>query len=599
MEVPGANEFDAAIWKLALESVAGRTAIFVEQPEKAAKLRDRLQKEGKHCALLTGTMRGFERDRLLENADFRRFLESQPGPDPVWLVCTSAGEVGINFSCERMITGLREADHLLQRFGRLNRFGSPNPGYAYVLFRNPPDKESRLREALAYLRRLDGDISCAKLWVNRPPAEACEERPALARLESRLIDMWAQTTSPDRSVPPIQAWLHGKQESEPPDTELAWRSDIRFLTDWEISTVQITEILEYYPVLAREKLTEPTMRVNKKLAEILQRIGQEAAANRRLIVIDSDGSPSVVDLAFLVTRTQKDETFLAWKLILIPDDLGSVPAGMFSPAAKESAESVLDVADPVTVSAQRPDRVRFLFTGDAVKRVASAEPVKEFPEPLSISRSDLQNFAAADFKPALVIPHPENEETFLVYFGARTLRSGPPPRDIPLTVHMESVAERARSLVGCLGFDSLKSTYEAAGKCHDTGKNRSVWQYAMGGSPENPLAKSKAPRNLRLLNGYRHELGSLIDAESNRDLAADDLLLHLIASHHKGARPFFESRQYDVTCLRQSAEQSAEAARRYARLQTQYGAWGLAWLEAIFKCADGLVSGSEGEPASA
>ena len=59
-----------------------------------------------------------------------------------------------------------------------------------------------------------------------------------------------------------------------------------------------------------------------------------------------------------------------------------------------------------------------------------------------------------------------------------------------------------------------------------------------GGSMEKPIAKTKAPVNLRLIDGYRHELGSAVDAGQSED----ELLLHLIASHHAAGRPFFEQR---------------------------------------------------------
>jgi CRISPR-associated endonuclease/helicase Cas3 len=121
----------------------------------------------------------------------------------------------------------------------------------------------------------------------------------------------------------------------------------------------------------------------------------------------------------------------------------------------------------------------------------------------------------------------------------------------------------------------------------------------MGGSVAEPLAKTKQPVNPALLGGYRHELGSLLELVREGHGEADDLLLHLVASHHKAARPSFEPRQYDPKNLVLSAEQSAEAARRFARLQEIYGAWGLAYLESLFKCADGLVSAGEGDLASA
>jgi len=598
-EVANLNELDAAIWSLATESPATRTAIFIEQPEKAARLAERLRKEKRPCALLTGTMRGFERDRLFKNDSFRRFLSREVGTEPVWLVCTSAGEVGINFSCERMITGLTEADHLLQRFGRLNRFGDSNPGEAHVVFRNPSEKESKLRETVAYLRGLEGDISCAKIWGDRAPAEACTDPPILARLESRHVDVWAQTTYSDRCVPPVAPWLHGKQESEAPDAEVAWRSDVGKLTEWGIDADQIRKVLEYYPVQAQEKLSEPASRVATKLAEIVERIGSGAASKTKLIVVESDGTPSVCDLAYLVKQT-KNPDYLGHKMLLLPDGLGSVPAGMFHSAAPDDAAEILDVADLVTEGDVNPTRIRFLFRdGESTMRLPTKEAASDIPAPSSPSRSDLERYASDKYKPALIIGHPEDEKAWLVYFGARSTKRWGKPAAVPLSVHQGSVAAKAKALVDSLDLRDLEGTYEKTGNIHDSGKNRPVWQFAMGGTMENPLAKTKAPVNLRLIDGYRHELGSVLDAVFHSDEPADDLILHLVASHHAAARPFFETRQFDRQNLKRSAQESVEIARRYARLQARYGVWGLAYLEAVFKCADGIVSSEEGDAASA
>jgi CRISPR-associated endonuclease/helicase Cas3 len=598
-EVANANEFDAAVWKLATDSPAPRTAIFIEQPEKALKLCQRLKNEKHPCALLTGTMRGFERDGLIQDESFKRFLGTAPGVEPVWLACTSAGEVGINFSCERMITGLVEADHLLQRFGRLNRFGDSNAGEAYVVFKNPSDKESekRLRETLVYLRSLGGDISCANIWEHRPPSETCAELPAMARLEDRHIDLWAQTTYADRFVPPVASWLHGKQESEAPDTEVVWRSDVKILTDWDVDPEQIRRVLEYYPIRAREKLSEPASRVGKKLAAIQERLGSAEASKKKIIVVESDSTPAVHDLAYLVKEVEKDQSYLGYRMLLLPDDFGSVPAGMFHSAARDEATETLDVADPVGPDHDY-ERTRFLFRDGEVLRLATTEKASApTSPPLSTSRPDLEDFASDKYKPAFIITNPEEEGTALVYFEARSKRKRKPD-NVGLSEHQEAVASTAKELASSLHLGGLEETYEKAGHIHDSGKDRPVWQSAMGGSREKPLAKTKQPVNLRLINGYRHELGSLLDALSVCDGLVDDLLLHLVASHHAAARPFFETRQYDRQNLRTCAEEGVEVARRYARLQKRYGPWGLAYLEAVFKCADGIVSASEGEPAS-
>jgi CRISPR-associated endonuclease/helicase Cas3 len=595
-EVANSNELDAAIWSFATDSKAIRTAVFIEQPEKAAKLAERLRKEKKPCALLTGTMRGYERDRLItEDEVFKRFLDRDAGLVPVWLVCTSAGEVGINFSCERMISGLAEADHLLQRFGRLNRFGDLSPGEAYVVFRNPSEREGKLREALAYLRGLGGDVSCAKVWGNRAPPDACTDPPILARLEERHVELWAQTTYHDRFVPPVASWLHGKQESEAPDAEVVWRSDVGILTEWRVGEDQIRGVLEYYPVQAQEKLSEPAYRVAKKLEEIQDRIGVSEASQKLLILVESDGTPSICDLAYLVERTKKNQGYLGNKMLLLPDGLGSVSAGMFHSSTPGDDVATLDVADV----AANP-RIRFLFKGGEITtRLRTKEAIGDIPVPSSSNRTDLVEYASAVYKPAVVIENPTEEGHFLVYFGARSARRWGNPADVSLSAHQASVGARARALVGAVGLPEMGDSYEKTGNIHDSGKNRRVWQLAMGGSVENPIAKTKEPVNPRLINGYRHELGSLLDAVSKPDGLVDDLVLHLVASHHAAARPFFNARQYDPESLGRSARESVETARRYARLQAHYGSWGLAYLEALFKCADGIVSAGEGDAASA
>jgi beta-phosphoglucomutase-like phosphatase (HAD superfamily) len=60
---------------------------------------------------LTGTMRGKERDALVVRPVFQRFLRNvgQDG-ETVYLICTSAGEVGVNKPDRRIF------DHLVKQF---------------------------------------------------------------------------------------------------------------------------------------------------------------------------------------------------------------------------------------------------------------------------------------------------------------------------------------------------------------------------------------------------------------------------------------------------------------------------------------------------
>jgi CRISPR-associated endonuclease/helicase Cas3 len=146
----------------------------------------------------------------------------------------------------------------------------------------------------------------------------------------------------------------------------------------------------------------------------------------------------------------------------------------------------------------------------------------------------------------------------------------------------------------------LVESEEWAGHEHDRGKHRPWWQRAIGNAAlERPLAKSgHAGFNHKLNGGYRHELGSLLEIEGDGglgDALPRDLVLHLIAAHHGWGRPHFLGRAYDQRYgLTRNREAAHATIQRFARLQKRYGWWGLAYLEAVLKAADGLVSSGIG-----
>ena len=169
-----------------------------------------------------------------------------------------------------------------------------------------------------------------------------------------------------------------------------------------------------------------------------------------------------------------------------------------------------------------------------------------------------------------------------------------------VTEHDGDVERYARELAEKIGLPSeLVSALGIAGKKHDEGKNRDWWQAAIGnandGSPAwKPLAKSTHNSFDHSLNqGYRHEFGSLVEANADEFFQAHphrDLILHLIAAHHGYARPHFPARAFDRNLPRALAQKLVEEAmQRFSRLQRQYGWWQLAYLEAIVKAADALA----------
>ena len=331
----------------ATEPSLARTLIFVREPEKAKRFADNLaRKTGRpdRILTLTGTMRGFERDRMVETEAFKAFARPEVPNESWWLVATSAGEVGINISADRLITDLDTLDHLLQRFGRLNRFGETE-GIAYLLLSETDektdgkdDRKRRNRTALEFLRELpkrqDGsyDISPATLFGRDLPTGALSEIPLKAPLHTWHIDVWSQTslgTHPAR--PPVDAWLHGKQD-DIPETYVAWREDVQYLLSEDIDSDDRKEVLQKYRLLAHELLREPTSQLVTKL----ETLAQDSKTDAKFLIVKRDGGIEVGSIRDFASITSDAERRLAaariaFCKILLPPGCGRLVNGMFSP----------------------------------------------------------------------------------------------------------------------------------------------------------------------------------------------------------------------------------------------------------------------------
>ncbi|MBI3270404.1 MAG: type I-U CRISPR-associated helicase/endonuclease Cas3 [Planctomycetes bacterium] len=591
--------------RLALEHLDSGQAILVFQRTlDGVETVARRLKEGKQrWQRLTGTQRGLERDALArEDPIFARFLpprDRQLGVEPaegtVYLVCTSAGEVGVNLSADHMVCDLTPFDSMAQRLGRVNRFGE---GDARIDVVHPKfgeeaadEYDERRRRTLKLLDSLktrgDSRHDCSPASLGELPAaqrqEAFTPPPVLVPTTDILFDSWALTsvreTLPGR--PPVADWLHGIEEWEAPQTQVAWREEVAIVAGTLLDSYKPDDLLDEYPLRPHEVLRDRTDRVVKHL----KRLESDRPPTPVWVVTDS-GSVTVTTLSELLSVSPEDE--LRGRAILLPPSAGGLEDGFLQGSAKYEKASAYDVSDRcydeqgevtrgrVWDDATRPRGMRWIRTID--------------------SRPDPDETNGTDERPS--------GPRYWHWFGKSRnadddgSRAAAAPQT--LEEHLATAAARALEFVSKLDLREPEATAVVlAAKWHDLGKRRGVWQRSIGnrGYPGVVLAKSGNGRPPTDLNNYRHELGSLLDLEQEADFCklspnGRDLVRHLIAAHHGRARPHFSrDESFDPERPDPAAvEVVREAPRRFSLLQRRYGRWGLAYLESLVRAADALAS---------
>lgn len=565
-----------------------------------ANLRKNKQKQ---VEILTGTLRGKERDELVNTPVFRRFCPPSSSTTrelvplaqgTVYLICTSAGEVGLNISGDDLICDLSTFENMAQRFGRVNRFGKRMDTEISVVHpvKFDADKwmEPQLEKTLALLQKLDGDASPGAL--RNLDATACSDafspEPTILTPSDILCDSWSLTSIkgalPGR--PPVEDYLHGIVEDEQPQTQVAWREEVKIITEELGETYDPGDLLAEYPLKPHELLRDRSDRVWNHLAEIAVRTSKQGR-QFPVWLIGSNGEVQIFVLDQLADKRAKERIHHC--TLLLPPDAGGLEKGLL----KGKSEHADDVAD--YSYDHQPRRVRIWDTDpkmrDKAKGMRLILKIDTWPpdhEPAAEDGVPVKRFWHWYEQPAL----------------ADGEGSAYAQKPVDLETHNRQVSSIARNFAQKLGLaPEMVLAIALAGRLHDLGKKREIWQRSIGNfEPGVWLAKSTGRMNFSIRTPYRHEFGSLLDVCGEPEFRClpdemQDLVLHLIAAHHGRGRPHFDSEETRDP-ERGGAEASAmagEVARRFARLQQRYGRWGLAYLESLLRAADYAASANPTE----
>ncbi|MFV0438773.1 MAG: type I-U CRISPR-associated helicase/endonuclease Cas3 [Desulfopila sp.] len=548
--------------------------IFVRTVEDVTKIATVLKKKaGEDKVLtLTGTMRGRERDKLVTHPLFRRFLP-MGGHKPevtgtVFLVATSAGEVGVNISADELICDISTFESMAQRFGRVNRFGQRDDSTITVVvpsefshskklkereeavaagkkgaekkLRETTDKEAlgiARERTLALLLNLDGDASPAALerLPSRERALAFSPPPRMRVATALQFDAWALTSirKPIAARPPIAPYLHGEAEWQPAETSVAWREELDVIRDEVLTAVyRPKDLLDDFPLKPHELLRDTSTRIARMLSARIEAFWHESPQKKTpedipcAWLVKEDGAIQIlrlVESTDLITAyrkkknrnprqkelLKKHEDDLAISLtnttLILPASLGGI-----------DSEQGLFIADAKSgnnatdVSAIKNSRLRCY------------SPSVTLPEEYA---SSYRLVRAIDTEIGKEEPTSSPTRYWLWLEARKSVngrkRSAAQPET--LAAHTAATVANTAAIAGKLfpatpaaGEPHISKCLCAAGQGHDKGKDRHSWQQGIGnsgydpGKPETILAKSgDSARTRHLAAKYRHEFGSI------------------------------------------------------------------------------------------
>jgi len=648
-EIAAPGELTEKIVALALNHNDDRSRLvfFVQSPEEAVKVHKLLveclckkaeekwckenntasipKKEkdtlGNRCkenvSILTGEIRGYERDKLLNNTGMLPFTGKKLQDETVYLISTSAGEVGMDLYADHMVSDLSTLDSMIQRLGRVNRFGQTE-ARVDVVYDSALQGENPKQKTLTLLTRRqieaagEGlDVSPAallELLKEKEAAEAFTPVPETLDTTDILLDLWSQTSLMDIPArPEVAPWLHGIQENLP-ETWLSWRHEIALLCDSDLTDDDISRWFQKFPILSKETLRQPTYRL--KWTGAADKNWIESHEDCPVFVLLSNGQGRKMTIADMAKKGNR----LNFATIVFPLQLGGLnDSGFFDIKVETPAQDVADHTIQRIVLEKWNDQYRFVplaeWTSSTPEGTEDSDnqsgwqPWTTLKDAIRAAEIKSRKKAVFKLKVRLANEWEDNvHEWWLVLMKETRFENGVASARVPtIDEHNLAVANTISIMCDKTSLPAcIKEALFLAAVHHDFGKAHERWQMAAGHGPAAGLAKPVSGGiDWRILDGYRHELGSVIQAlevEKIKAHAEHELILHLIATHHGWARPHFEDRAFPPEVDAETRNRTnLDIMKRYISLQERFGYWQLAWLESLLRRADGIASMQQGE----
>ena len=625
-----------------------RVLVYCDKRKDAVAVKTKIDKEIKarkkesgafgESELLVGERRICEREALEGWLDKQGFFGSSTPPDaPTFLIATSAGEVGVDLDADHMVCDLVAFERMVQRFGRVNRRGRDGHSANIDVVCMPPPK-AKAHDAAKFQARKDvlnllpcgaddrrdaspSAVSPLRMTDGKQVECASTPAPLFPALTRPLVEAWALTSLKEHEGrAAVAPWLRGWEDEEEPQVNVVWRKHLPRLRqggEFTAPRTLVAEFLDIAPIHTTERLEALRSHVTdwlKKRAKQLDAVpnDHERATNKNeVIALVVDRAGDLVDSATLGDvlamyqpkaklkgnarhRLDQWERSLAGATLIVDSRIAGIAAGMLderadaAPLTADGQESRLGTdgaTDDDGHAGFQAVKFGIIKLAADEEGLAAAKDIKGW----QFLRSFETDFdAAGNVQGGLAVFKAEGDQSNDNGENKSILSRPQALRD-----HAEQVAAAACEMAERLGLPNVEaSALERAARLHDDGKAARRWQDAMN-APEadRPYAKTRGGGDLRRLGGYRHEFGSLLMAQQQAlPDESRDLILHLVSAHHGYSRPLISTEGCEDAPPSVLEAAAGEAALRFARLQRQYGIWGLAWLEAILRAADASAS---------
>jgi len=523
----------------------------------------------------------------------------------------------MDLHADHMVSDLSTLDSMIQRLGRVNRFGQTEARVDVVYDSSIADENPKQKTLTLLTRRQtessgEGlDVSPAallELLKEKDADEAFAPVPEILDTTEILLDLWSQTSLMDIPVrPEVAPWLHGIQENLP-ETWLAWRHEIALLCDSDLTDDDISRWFQKFPILSKETLRKPTYRL--KWTGAAEKKWIESHGDCPIFVLLANGQGRKMT----ITDMAKQGTRLNFATIVFPIQLGGLSdSGFFDIRIETPAQDVADNATQRIVLEKWNEQYRLVplaqWSPSTPESTEDSEiqtdwqPWITLKDAIRAAERNLRKKAVFKIKVRQVNEWEDNaHEWWLVMMKEGRAANGVARTHIQtIDAHNLAVANTIKIMCEKTELPAgIKEALILAAIHHDLGKYHEKWQTAAGHVPSAGVAKPVSGGiDWRLLDGYRHELGSVLKAlevEKIMTHVERDLIIHLIATHHGWARPHFEDRAFPPEVDAETKNRtSLDIMNRYISLQERFGYWQLAWLESLLRRADGIASMQQGE----